>query len=198
VAGQRTSSASNKNDASAQAPLAQTVMVLVALTLTGAGGGAFLGMSLGQGSPASSGRSPGEMLRETNGGANGVDEKQHGLADGHGGGGSAASLEAVRAPGQSKMQLKELPPVITNLGTPETSWVRLQASIVYDVKAVPQPDLLVTELMSDLVAFLRTISLASIEGPEGLRRLHEDLSERAAIRSEGRVREFIIQALVIQ
>lgn len=187
MAGQRTSSASNKNDASAQASLGQTVMVLVALTLTGAGGGVFLGMSLGQGLPASAGRAPGEMLRETNGGANGAGEKQ-----------PTASLEAVRASGQSLMRLKELPPVITNLGTPETSWVRLQASIVYDAKAVPQPDLLVTELMSDLVTFLRTISLASIEGPEGLRRLHEDLSERAAIRSEGRVREFIIQALVIQ
>jgi flagellar FliL protein len=190
VAGQRTSSASNKDDASSQASLGQTVMVLVALTLTGAGGGAFLGMSLGQGPSASAGRSPGETLREANGGAKGVDS--------HGGGGPTASLEAIRTPARSLMRLKELPAVITNLGTPETSWVRLQASILYDAKAVPQPDLLVTELMSDLVAFLRTISLASIEGPEGLRRLHEDLSERAAIRSEGRVREFIIQALVIQ
>lgn len=166
----------------------QIVVVLAVSTLIGVGGGGFLGLTLGVEPPARAvieapaGSAPPKAAGEKR------EESAHGA-------GEAAAKDASAA---TKMKLEELPPIVTNLASPDTGWVRLQAAIVYDSQAVQQPEILVSEVMADIVAFLRTTTLASIEGAEGLRRLHEDLTERAAIRSEGRIREFIIQALVVQ
>lgn len=176
--------------------MGHTIIPLAVLTLIGAGGGGLLGMSLGEGMPHVPEKPRASEIAEA------ASEKLRSSSErGHGAGaGAHASSEAGRSEtaAQQSMQVKELPPIITNLGVPETSWVRLQAAIVYDGAAIPHLELLIPELMSDIVAFLRTVSLASIEGAEGLRGLREDLSERVALRSEGHVHEFIIQALVVQ
>ena len=49
------------------------------------------------------------------------------------------------------------------------------------------------DIGDDIVAYLRTVSLAQIEGPRGLAASRQDLNERAAIRSAGKVRELIIE-----
>ena len=64
--------------------------------------------------------------------------------------------------------------------------------------AVGDADLLAGQIGEDILAYLRTVSLPQISGASGLKHLMEDLDERTAIRSEGRVRELIIQTLVIQ
>jgi flagellar protein FliL len=94
--------------------------------------------------------------------------------------------------------VRELPPIIANLAEPSDSWVRVQASIVFDVKAVQKPDVLAAEIAEDLLGFMRTLSLAQIGGARGLQHLREDLSERASTRSGGLVRELIVQTLVVQ
>ncbi|HEY8007080.1 MAG TPA: flagellar basal body-associated FliL family protein [Methylocella sp.] len=94
--------------------------------------------------------------------------------------------------------VRELPPIIANLAEPSDSWVRVQASIVFDMKTVPKPDLLAAEIAQDLLGFLRTLSLAQIGGASGLQHLREDLNERASTRSGGLVRELIVQTLVVQ
>jgi flagellar protein FliL len=94
--------------------------------------------------------------------------------------------------------LVNLPPIVTNLADPPDAWVRLQASIVFDTQAVPSPDVLAAQISEDFLAFLKTLTVAQIGGASGLQHLREDLNERASIRSEGRVRELIIQALVVQ
>jgi flagellar FliL protein len=196
VAKPQTSSSSTKDNAASKSSMGQTLIALIAVTVIGGGGGGYLGTTLGQAPSGRAGEPPNEKSSEADG-QKGANEKHESLAVGHGAHGSGA-VAGDDGRTQQLVQVKELPPIVTNLAVPETSWVRLQASIVYDAKAVPHPELLVTELMSDLVAFLRTVTLASIEGADGLRRLHEDLSERVSIRSEGRVRQFIIQALVVQ
>jgi flagellar FliL protein len=95
-------------------------------------------------------------------------------------------------------RLKDLAPIITNLAQPPETWIRLEASLVLEGKTEPLPDVLVGEISSDVLAYLRTLSLAELEGPSGLRRLCEDLNERVSIRSNGRVHELIIQTLVLQ
>jgi flagellar FliL protein len=65
-------------------------------------------------------------------------------------------------------------------------------------KAVPKPDLLAAEIGEDLLGFMRTLSVAQIGGASGLQHLREDLNERASTRSEGLVRELIVQTLVVQ
>ena len=55
------------------------------------------------------------------------------------------------------------------------------------------------QLLPDLLdRVLGALSAAQIEGARGLQYLREDLNERAAIRSAGKVRELIIETLVVQ
>jgi flagellar FliL protein len=91
-----------------------------------------------------------------------------------------------------------MPPIVTNLGAPKDTWIRLEASIVFDAKTIPHPETLADEIASDELAYLRTVSLSQIEGPIGLQNIRQDLNERAAIRSNGKVSELIIRTLVVQ
>lgn len=96
------------------------------------------------------------------------------------------------------MSLLDLPPIITNLSDPPTAWVRLQASVIYDNTAVAKPELLAAKIAEDILAYMKTVTVAQIGGASGLEHLREDLNERASIRSEGHVRELIIQTVVVQ
>jgi flagellar protein FliL len=115
---------------------------------------------------------------------------------------AGAKVQKPEAPVASKYEsgtsLINLAPIVTNLSEPSDAWVRLQAAIVVDTKAVAAPDVLAAQISEDLLGFLKTLTVAQIGGASGLQHLREDLSERAAIRSEGRVRELIIQTLVVQ
>ena len=91
-----------------------------------------------------------------------------------------------------------MPPIVTNLGEPKDVWIRLEASIVFDAKAIPHPEKMADEIAGDELAYLRTITLSQIEGPIGLQNIRQDLNERAAIRSNGKVSELIIRTLVVQ
>jgi len=93
---------------------------------------------------------------------------------------------------------RKLPPIVANLDEPPNSWVRLEAVIVFDAKAVPKPDLLAAQISQDLLGFLKTLSLAQLAGSSSLQNLRDDLNERASVRSDGAVHELIIQVLVIQ
>jgi flagellar FliL protein len=96
--------------------------------------------------------------------------------------------------------VKELPPIVTNLFVPEGAWIRLQTSIVYDKKTIPESDINVmsAHIADDILAFVKTLSAPQIQGASGLQHLREDLNERASLRSDGHVKELIIETLVIQ
>ncbi|HEV2572418.1 MAG TPA: flagellar basal body-associated FliL family protein [Beijerinckiaceae bacterium] len=94
--------------------------------------------------------------------------------------------------------LVELAPMVTNLGAPEDAWIRLEAAVVMDNPSQPDTDVLAREITGDFLAYLRTISIAQVQGAIGLQHLRQDLAERAVIRSKGRVRELIIHTMVIQ
>ncbi len=101
-------------------------------------------------------------------------------------------------PAYSNVSLVDLPPVITNLADPTSAWVRLEAAVVVDKQTTTKPDVLGAEIADDILGFMKTLSLSQIGGASGLQHLREDLSERASIRSQGHVRELIIQTLVVQ
>ena len=114
---------------------------------------------------------------------------------------SAAGKEDKPAPTLERpaaANLLELPPIITNLAAPSDTWIRLEASIVFDPREVPHPEVVGGEIAGDLLAYLRTVSVAQLEGPIGLQNLRQDLSERVAIRSAGKVSELVIRTLVVQ
>ena len=94
--------------------------------------------------------------------------------------------------------MRDLPPIVTNLAAPAEAMIRLQASIVFESKALPHPEIIAAEITEDIVSYLRTVSVPQIEGASGLQHLRDDLNERASIRSDKKVREVIIQSLVVQ
>ena len=92
----------------------------------------------------------------------------------------------------------DLPPIVTNLGAPQDTWVRLEGSIIFDPKTLPHPEAVAGQIGDDILAYLRTISLHQLEGPIGLENIRQDLNERAATRSGGKVRALVIKTLVVQ
>jgi flagellar FliL protein len=102
------------------------------------------------------------------------------------------------APPAQPSTIVDLPPIVTNLGAPQDTWVRLEGSIIFDPRTLPHPDAVAGQIGDDILAYLRTVSLRQLEGPIGLENIRQDLNERAAIRSEGKVRGFVIRTLVVQ
>jgi flagellar protein FliL len=108
-----------------------------------------------------------------------------------------APANAAPAYGQN-VSLIDLPPIISNLAEPPNAWVRLQVAIVYDNKAVSKPQVLAATISEDILAYMKTVTVAQIGGASGLEHLREDLNERALTRSDGHIHEVIIQTLVVQ
>ncbi|HXF55710.1 MAG TPA: flagellar basal body-associated FliL family protein [Hyphomicrobiaceae bacterium] len=100
-----------------------------------------------------------------------------------------------RAAGAS---LKALPPITTNLVDQKSTWVRLEAAIVLEGEPPADIDVLGGKVADDIMAFLRTVQLAQIEGPSGLQNLREDLNDLVRIRSAGKVRELVLQSLIVE
>lgn len=94
--------------------------------------------------------------------------------------------------------LVDLPPIVTNIGAPADIWVRVEASIVFDAKTTPHPEILAAEIASDELAYLRTIAMSQLEGPIGLENIRQDLTDRARVRSDGKVSELVLRTLVVQ
>jgi flagellar FliL protein len=111
--------------------------------------------------------------------------------------------EAISPQGQKSRysdtaNLRPLPPIVTNLASPKGTWIRIEASVVVGADAAAGANALVAAIAEDIVAYLRTVPLAQIEGPSGFLHLREDLNDRARIRTGGKVRELVVQALVLE
>lgn len=94
-------------------------------------------------------------------------------------------------------KLRPLAPIVTNLAEGASVWIRIEASLVFD-EVPPDADALAARIQEDVVGYLRTVSLKQIEGATGFQYLSEDLNERARARSDGLVRELIIQGLIVE
>jgi flagellar FliL protein len=95
-------------------------------------------------------------------------------------------------------RLRKISPVTTNLAAPPNAWIRMEASIVTDKLNEEEAYALTAKVGEDIVSYLRTLTPNQIEGARGLQYLREDLNERAVTRSSGKVRELIIETLVVQ
>jgi flagellar FliL protein len=93
--------------------------------------------------------------------------------------------------------VKPLSPIVTNLAGSPPVWIRLEASLVFHENS-EGADALAAHISEDIVGFLRTVSVAQLEGAIGFQHLSEDLNDRVRVRSNGRVRELVIQGLIIE
>lgn len=90
-----------------------------------------------------------------------------------------------------------LPPIMTVIANPHTTWVRLEIALMVtaDDHSVEEQ---ISQIGDDMLSYLRTIEISQIEGPSGLRFLKDDLLDRANIRTNGRVRDVVIRTLVLE
>jgi flagellar protein FliL len=95
-------------------------------------------------------------------------------------------------------RLRKLSPIVTNLAAPANNWARVEASMVTDSLNDEEAGILAAHISEDIVVYLRSATAAQFEGARGLQHLRDDLTERAHVRSSGKVRELIIETLVIQ
>ncbi len=95
-------------------------------------------------------------------------------------------------------RIVELPAIITNLSAPSDTWVRFEGAIVVDSSFDADIQALIGELNNDIIAYLRTLTLAQIEGPSGFQILRQALNERVSIRSKGKVNDLVIRTMVVQ
>ena len=74
----------------------------------------------------------------------------------------------------------------------------MEASIIFDAKATQHPEIMAAEIATDELAYLRTIALTQLQGPIGLENIRQDLTDRAVVRSGGKVTELVLRTLVVQ
>ncbi|NBJ11004.1 flagellar basal body-associated FliL family protein [Microvirga arsenatis] len=106
--------------------------------------------------------------------------------------------DEAASPYSGNIAIKRLAPVVTNLMGSTSDWVRVEASIVFKADGAQNPDVLAGETRQDVLAYVRTLSLAQIQGPSGLLHLREDLNERVRLRSKGVIQELVLETLIVQ
>lgn len=106
--------------------------------------------------------------------------------------------EKERSTGQPTKTLREVRPIVTNLAEPAGAWVRVELALVMSGPPSAKPDEFFAEFVSDSTDFLRTVAAREIQGAAGLRRLREDLLDRARFRIGLTVEAVLIQTLVVQ
>ncbi|MCX7303216.1 MAG: flagellar basal body-associated FliL family protein [Hyphomicrobiales bacterium] len=128
--------------------------------------------------------------------AGGADHAQTGTA--HGGGakpgehGAAGGDHGAVAASETVIPLSA---ITTNIASPKDVWVRMEVSIVLDE---PQDVDLPGTIQQDLLTYMRTVKMHEVEGASGFRHLRENLEERAAIRSDGHVKQVLIRTLLFE
>lgn len=151
--------------------------LLVGLTVMAAGLGWLTGSSLI--APPAENTEPGTIAPKDRSQATAHDETE---ADSEGGAAATPNLYALE-------------PITTNLSDPREVWVRLELSLVFDGAAEAD---VAERIHQDILAYLRTVKLEQIDSASGFRHLKADLGERAAIRSDGRVKDILIRTLLFE
>ncbi len=96
------------------------------------------------------------------------------------------------------MVLQPVGPVVVNVADPADVWIRLETAIVFPNGALENPEVTAGEIREDIMALVRTMPLSQLQGPSALQHLRDDLNDRAAVRTDGKVSELIIETMVVQ
>lgn len=112
--------------------------------------------------------------------------------------GTTQAHEKGQSIGQSTRTLREVRPIVTNLAEPAGAWIRVELALAISGSPGAKLDEFLAEFISDSTDFLRTVSAQEIQGVNGLRRLREDLLDRARFRIGPTVERVLIQTLVVQ
>ena len=144
------------------------IAVLVGLTVVAVAIGWLVGMYLSGGQPGASQPAGAEVVKAS---------------------------ETNLAEAAEKLGVVYLEPITTNLAGPSETWVRLELALIFDGES----DLVTAQtVQQDILAYLRTVKFHQVEGPSGFQHLKSDIEERAAIRSEGKVKGVLFRTLLFE
>jgi flagellar protein FliL len=177
-----------KEEAAAKQP--SLIVIIIAgliVTLVAAGGGGALGMMLAQMVQA-----PEPAKQEAQKPEGSPEEKP--VKEQPKNSEAAAKEESEAEP----LVLKPMPPILANLAAPPGAWIRIEASLLLDNEGAKNSDILAAKTGEDILSFLRTVSLAQIEGASGYLHLREDLADLVQFKSEGHVRALVMQSMVVE
>ena len=162
------------------------VLLIVYLVITLIAGGAGFGVSatlLAPSSLATSGAEP--KAKPANADAHGAPAK-HATDDGDG--------TDMDEPAH-KLVVVDIPSITTNLVDPSDAWIRMELSLVFEEAG---DDAMAQDVHQDIIAYVHTMKLYNLRGGSGYQHLIEDLQERAAIRTEGRVKRVLVRSLILE
>jgi flagellar FliL protein len=91
----------------------------------------------------------------------------------------------------------EIPSIIVNLADDAQTRVRLDVSIIV-AHGTSESSTLKSEVKEDVIAYLKGLTIADIEGTRGLQNLRQQLDDRAKIRGRGTVLGLLIGGFVIE
>lgn len=126
--------------------------------------------------------------------------KGHGNSDDHGEKSGDANSDGATG-GAEKHHgnaLIPLAPIVTGFAQPSNAWVRLEGTVVFKDKPEAGYKAVATEIASDVMNYLRTLTPSQVAGPAGLEFLADDLSDIARVRSAGAAEKFLIMGLIIE
>jgi flagellar FliL protein len=109
----------------------------------------------------------------------------------------AEKVEELKPAIAGKAKLVELAPIVANLAEPRDVWMRVEASILVEGGS-EGVDVLSRQISEDIVAYLKTASLAQFEGASGFQNLREDLMDRAHVRGGESIKDLIIHGIVVE
>lgn len=171
------------------------VMFLVTCAvITLVAGGAGFGVSATFLKPATmTGEASAAQNAQTAGAAEHAPAAVHGATNTHG----AATEHGVKTPAKPthKIAVVDIPPITTNLFDPSDAWIRMELSLVFEESADQE---MAESIHQDILAYVHTMKLYNLRGGSGYQHLVEDLQERAAIRSEGRVKRVLVRSFILE
>lgn len=109
-----------------------------------------------------------------------------------------ATANTQKAAGAMKgLVARPVPTVITNLAGDRRAWVRAEFSVLLPA-STPDVDALMAVIGQDVVGFLRGVTPAQIDGPQGMTLLREEIEDRVRVRTQGRSQGVLFKTFVIE
>lgn len=167
--------------------LMSVLLPVLLLTLIAAGGGFAVGTLLNAKPDLASNEAGIKGATEANG-ANVPESANKAGANEHEGSGHTGNGGIVR----------QLAPIITNLASPKDVWIRIEASIIINSEAQAEQDMIAVQSSDQILALLRTVTLAQIEGPSGFLHFREDITDLVQENSEHKVAQVLINSMVVE
>jgi flagellar protein FliL len=187
----------------AKKPASGLPIALAVITLAAGCGGAGFAFLLPKPAPAQkSAVAKSDATAPAKGHGSAAVEEGHGKSeDGHkdqNGHGKEPAGKASPALPAAATKFKDIPAITTNLAGEKAPWIRLEGGLLYDPAIEADMAVLTARITEDFVTYLRSVKINEISGGGGLQALAADLNERARLRSNGKVHQFVINSFILE